>query len=150
MNHVLVDARDIAYPPWVNAAEAFSLSVLGELGFRDWELSIVFCSDAFIRDLNREYRAKDEPTDVLSFEMGEAVEREGGHVFLAGDIVISLPALERNAAEFSVDPEEELKRLIIHGILHLSGQDHATNDSGEPMLRAQEAILGRLAQVRIR
>lgn len=150
MNHVLIDVRDIAYPPWIKAAETFSLSVLGELGFHDWELSIVFCSDAFMQDLNREYRAKDEPTDVLSFEMGETVEREDGPTYLAGDIVISLPALARNIEEFSVDPEEELKRLIIHGILHLSGQDHATNDSGEPMLRAQEAILGRLAQVRIR
>jgi probable rRNA maturation factor len=69
------------------------------------------------------------------------VEEEGKTLFLAGDIVISLPALARNAGEFSVSQDEEMRRLIIHGILHLSGLDHADNDPAQPMLQEQERIL---------
>jgi rRNA maturation RNase YbeY len=58
-----------------------------------------------------------------------------------GDIVISLETLKTNAAYFHVDEDEELRRLIIHGILHLAGFDHPTNNPEEPMLVLQEKIL---------
>ncbi|MCE1207515.1 MAG: rRNA maturation RNase YbeY, partial [Spirochaetia bacterium] len=92
-----------------------------------------------------EYRSIDAPTDVLSFSMGEWYEDAGQKIYRAGDIVISIPALYRNAEEFHVAPDEELKRLLIHGILHLEGMDHETNDSSEPMLIQQEAILAEFA-----
>jgi probable rRNA maturation factor len=149
MNVVLLDARDIEVPKWIGKVEPFALEVLKTLVLDSWELSIIFCSDTFIQQLNRDYRGKDEPTDILSFEMGETSMREGTEVFIAGDIVISIPALTRNALEFSVSTEEELKRLVIHGILHLSGLDHATNNPSEPMLKTQESILETLAKERI-
>ncbi|MDR2182110.1 MAG: rRNA maturation RNase YbeY, partial [Treponema sp.] len=62
-----------------------------------------------------------------------------------GDIVISLDALAENAVFFDVSPEDELRRLLIHGILHLTGMDHATNEMAEPMLQKQEALLGELS-----
>lgn len=149
MNRVNVGTKDIEEPSWLAGAEAYALEVLSRLEKSDWILSVLFCGDGFIRELNRDYREKDEPTDVLSFEMGDRVEEEGMTAWLAGDIVISLPALARNAADFSVDPDDELKRLLIHGILHLSGLDHASNEASEPMLAKQEALLSGISWGRI-
>jgi probable rRNA maturation factor len=149
MNTVLLDTRDIEGPEWICKVESFALEVLRALSLDAWELSIIFCSDSFIRQLNRDYRGIDEPTDVLSFEMGETSLREGSAVYIAGDIVISIPALARNALEYAVSADEELKRLVIHGILHLSGMDHGTNDPGEPMLKTQESVMKTLAEERI-
>ncbi len=147
MNVVDLGFRDVVEPAWLDKAEAFAQDILSLLGKKDWELSILFCGDEFIRELNREYREKDEATDVLSFSQGdEIVDAEGEKRFLAGDIVISLETLPRNADYFQVDSDEELKRLIIHGILHLSGLDHEDNDPSRPMLvRQEELVLATLA-----
>jgi probable rRNA maturation factor len=100
--------------------------------------------------VNKEYRDIDGPTDVLSFEQGdEYLDDDGKRWFMAGDILISLDTLVSNAREFGVSADEELKRLIIHGVLHLDGMDHETNDSGEPMLIRQEEILRRFSSVRV-
>ena len=144
MNRIAIDWRDMKEPAWLGAAERFAGSVLEALGKDNWDLSLLFCSDDFIRTLNRDYRGKDEPTDVLSFTMGETAEEEGRPVFIAGDVVISLPALMRNSAEFGVEPDEELRRLIVHGILHLSGFDHENNDPLQPMLVEQETIVRKI------
>ncbi len=144
MSEVSIECRDIGEPPWRSAAEAFALKALETLGLRDWTLSILLCGDEFIQRLNCEYRGRDEATDVLSFAMGETLEDEGRKSYLAGDVVISIPAMERNAAEFDVDSDEELKRLLVHGILHLSGRDHENNDETQPMLAEQERILASL------
>ena len=115
-----------------------------------------------------EYRDIDSATDVLSFEQGdEYIDDEDRTWFNAGDIVISLPALDRNAEDFSVPRDEELKRLIVHGIfritsynvcytkllreelkrlivhgiLHLDGMDHSDNSPEQEMLQFQEHLL---------
>ena len=116
------------------------------------DFSVTFVSDEEISALNREYRNMDNPTDILTFrlddgedfpiqwEEGEEPEDEE-----LGDIFISLESMRRNAMEFGCTEEEELKRLLIHGVLHLRGLDHATNDfSTEPMLKEQEEIMVRL------
>jgi probable rRNA maturation factor len=127
---------------WLAKLESFALGVLETLQKKDWDISILLCDNATIQNLNAEYRNKDEPTDVLSFELGETIpEADGKPRFLAGDIVISLQTLYENADYFKVSPDEELRRLVIHGILHLSGMDHQTNDVSEPMLQLQERIL---------
>lgn len=140
MNKILVSFQDIVPRPWAVKIESYIQSVLAAIERDCWEVSIVFCSDAFIQELNREYRKKDEVTDVLSFEMGETIVEDSVSFYLAGDIVISLAALERNAKDFEVDMDEELKRLLIHGILHLSGMDHITNEKDEAMLLLQENL----------
>jgi len=145
MNQVLVDYQDIEEPSCLAPVREFVQKILESEKIADWEVSILFCSDAFIQNLNKEYRSIDAPTDVLSFSMGEWYEDAGQKIYRAGDIVISIPALYRNAEQFHVAPDEELKRLLIHGILHLEGMDHATNDSSEPMLIKQEAILREFA-----
>ncbi len=141
-NRVEVSAEGVGTPDWLERTKAFALAVLAFQGKEGWDLSMLVCDDAFIRGLNRQYRDKDEPTDVLSFEQGDSYrDPEGNERFLAGDIVISLDALARNAGEFGISRDEELRRLIAHGILHLSGMDHEDNDPSRRMLLLQEEIL---------
>jgi probable rRNA maturation factor len=149
MNRILISSAGIEELPWFAAAAEFLDLALHTLGKDDWILSVVFCGDEFIRNLNLEYRRKDEPTDVLSFSMGDTVEEEGKTWTLAGDIVVSLPALGRNVSEFHVSQNEELKRLLLHGILHLGGMDHENNDPAQPMLLEQEEILATLEGAKI-
>ena len=127
----------------------FLLKVLDKLGKDKWEVSVLFTGDAFIQKLNRDYRGKDEPTDVLSFaqvDNKEAFPENRGR-FYAGDIVISMDTLAKNASYFGIGMNEELKRLLIHGILHLSGMDHENNNPDQPMLVMQEKILNQFTGV---
>ncbi len=122
--------------------EEFILTLLEKLKHKNWFVSLLFCNDEFIQNLNKQYRNIDSPTDVLSFEQGdEFFDEQNQKRFNAGDIVISLNRLEFNSKEFSVGMNEELKRLIIHGILHLSGMDHSDNSPEQPMLKLQEELL---------
>ena len=146
MNRVFFRAEELPLPSWTVAAENFVKKVLDKLGRKNWEVSVLFCNNSYIRSLNAQYRSKDEPTDVLSFPLGE---RSPGGRYVAGDIVVSLDALEENARFFRVSPDEELRRLLVHGILHLCGEDHRTNKAKEPMLQTQEEILASLAGERI-
>jgi probable rRNA maturation factor len=86
------------------------------------EVSVLFCGDGAIRTLNRRYRRVDAPTDVLAFP----AESRG----LLGDIVISVPYASRQARRRGEAPAREIDRLLLHGLLHLSGYDHET-DGGE-------------------
>lgn len=147
MNRVAVRAEEVPLPSWENRLHAYSLRVLDYLHRDDWDLSVLLCNDAYIRSLNARFRNKDEATDVLSFPLGAAVpgDHTGESRYLPGDIVISLESLEENSGYFHVSPDEELRRLLIHGILHLDGYDHDTNDKTEPMLQLQEQLLAELA-----
>ena len=89
---------------------------------------IAFVSDRQMRRLNSEFRGKNSTTDVLSFPF-EADEFEAGENNL-GDIAISLEQARRQASENDLSFETEIKQLILHGILHLCGYDHET-DNGE-------------------
>lgn len=105
-------------------------------------LSITLVGDREIQTLNREHRGKDKPTDVLSFPMyepGEAAPNDGER--LLGDIVISVDTARRQAADYDAPIQNEMYRLLIHGILHVLGHDHE-----EPAERkAMEAEERRLA-----
>ncbi len=86
------------------------------------ELSIVFCDDDFIQKLNKDYRGKSEPTDVLSFPIDE--ENFEPEIRLLGDIVISTETAVRQAESLKHPPMLEIVFLLIHGLLHLHGYDH--------------------------
>ena len=103
------------------------------------ELSLSFVSGKTIKELNRDYRNKDESTDILSFS--QQSDFQIGQKELLGDLIISVDDLKDNSNYFSVDLEEELIRLLIHGILHLTGWDHQSNNSDEQMLIYQEQLL---------
>jgi len=149
MNSVDISAAEIPEPSWKSGAGSFALKVLKEIKRENWELSILFCDDKTIAELNSRYRNKAEATDILSFPLGETVRKCGKTVYLPGDIVISLDTLRENALFFKTPEDEELRRLLIHGILHLDGMDHGTNDMNEPMLELQEEILNRLKDEQI-
>jgi probable rRNA maturation factor len=151
MNRVEISAEEVPLPAWTAAAEGYILKVLEKLRRDLWDLSVLVCGNAYIQDLNSRYRKKDEPTDVLSFALGETVagDAAGETWYLPGDIVLSLQALAENAEYFKVSEDEELRRLLIHGILHLDGMDHESNEAEEPMLRLQEQILGELSSCHI-
>lgn len=89
-----------------------------------------FVDDAAMRDLNHRYRDKDRTTDVLSFPGDETPE--GRHL---GDVVISLPAARRQAPEGA--PGVEIRRLLLHGVLHCLGHDHETDDGEMEALEAR-------------
>jgi probable rRNA maturation factor len=111
------------------------------LGLNKAELSIVLVSDAQIRRLNKLYRNKDKPTDVLSFPIGEKVN---GWLIL-GDIVISVDTARRQAKEFGYSLEEELKRLLVHGLVHLLGYDHELGGEEEKkFFELEELVLREL------
>jgi probable rRNA maturation factor len=154
VNEVDVSVEGLPTPEWLPACRDFASAVLEQLGIRDWEVSVLLCADPFIRELNRKYRGVVEPTDVLSFPQQTAAPAcvEPGDPppgnRIAGDIVISLETLARNAGREGEEPDTELKRLLVHGILHLQGLDHP-EEAGSAMLQTQERLLERLQEKRI-
>lgn len=135
--HGMIDARSIGR----------DLDLILSYLVEDGEFSVHFVTDEEIQALNRDYRGKDEPTDILTFRIldGEEFPSFPGEEKELGDMFISMDAMRRNAAEFSVSPDEELFRLLLHGVLHLEGYDHQTNNfSSEPMLMRQEEIIKKI------
>ena len=110
------------------------------------EVSITFVTNEAIHEINREYRDKDQPTDVISFaleEMGEGeVEIIGeGIPRILGDIIISTDRTREQAAEYGHSFERELGFLAVHGFLHLLGYDHMTEQEEKEMFSKQDEIL---------
>ena len=99
----------------------------------DPEISLVFCDDPFIQNLNAEYRGKNAPTDVLSFAQGDPE--------VLGDIVISVPTAIRQAAAAGWALESEIALLAVHGLLHLLGYDDETEAGAWEMQRRTETAL---------
>ena len=140
----------VVEPVWIDAVVSFMEKAVELLGYNGEEISILFCNDKYIRELNKTYRNIDAPTDVLSFENDEEYEDEEGKWKCVGDIAISLDTLPVNAEYFNEDTNAELKRLLVHGLLHLNGMDHGEEhiEKGSSpkceMLVLQENILEKL------
>lgn len=117
-----------------------------EEGLGKSEVSVTFVTNEMIRDINREYRGKDQPTDVISFAMEELGEGETAIIGspeprMLGDIIISLDRTKEQAADFGHSFERELGFLAVHGFLHLLGYDHMTKEDEKKMFSRQEEIL---------
>ncbi len=125
-NKIFVSAEDkFGMSSYIPHVEPFLQKVLDALGYDNQEVSVFFCGDSMMKDLNKKYRDIDSTTDVLSFENGETYKDDNEIIWkIAGDIVISLETLPKNADYFGITENEEMKRLLIHGILHLNGEDH--------------------------
>jgi probable rRNA maturation factor len=104
---------------------ALATAALRRLGTDAAEVGVLLCDDSTIRSLNREFRARDAATDVLSFPASFA--QADGPPYL-GDIAISLETAARQAASSGSARDAEVKTLLLHGILHLAGFDHETDD----------------------
>lgn len=95
------------------------------------EVSLVLADDNFVRELNRIYRDKDTPTNVLSFESG--LKPEKGVVWIAGDIIVAYQTVAREAGALGKSFKEHFAHLLIHGALHLQGFDHITLKDAKKM-----------------
>jgi len=105
-------------------------------------VSINFVSRRIMQQMNRKYRGKDRVTDVLSFAVYDGSPAEFIGVNDLGDIFICIPVIEKQAREFGVTVEEELFRMLVHGLLHLLGYDHEKSKKEEKkMFDLQEKIL---------
>jgi probable rRNA maturation factor len=110
------------------------------------EVSITFVSNDRIQEINREYRDKDKPTDVISFAMEELGEGEVELIGadmprVLGDIIISIPKAIEQAEEYGHSFLRELGFLAVHGFLHLLGYDHMTEKDEKEMFTLQKEIL---------
>ncbi|MDX2166655.1 MAG: rRNA maturation RNase YbeY [Deltaproteobacteria bacterium] len=111
----------------------------------DAELSVALIGDAEMHALNRDYRGKDRPTDVLAFALREG-EDAHLHADMLGDVVISLDTAARQARERGHSTADEVRFLLAHGILHLLGYDHERSArEARRMFAKQRALLTRLA-----
>ncbi|KPL58606.1 rRNA maturation RNase YbeY [Rossellomorea vietnamensis] len=110
------------------------------------EVSVTFVTNDRIQEINREYRAKDQPTDVISFaleELGEdEVEIIGAEIpRVLGDIIISIDRTKEQAEEYNHSISRELGFLALHGFLHLLGYDHMEEEEEKKMFKRQKDIL---------
>ena len=119
--------------------------ILDAAGEGQAELSLEFVGDHRMRRLNRRYRRRDRPTDVLAFSMREGT---GPPTPLLGDVVISLPTAARQARRDGRSLDTEVATLLVHGVLHLCGYDHERGEREARRMRRKERailrVLGRL------
>jgi len=144
MKETILNLEGVEPPSWSELYKEFIHWVLEYETLHHWELSVTFCDSQCMQQYNREYRKKDEVTDVLSFPMEPREHPEMEEPFdhcLWGDLVICPDYVKSNAQYFQVPWEQEIRRVTIHGLLHLLGWNHKTNEDHEPMLQKQEIIL---------
>ena len=119
------------------------------------EMSLVLADDALVQTLNRDYRDKDKPTNVLSFALldgsddsdddtDDALAREEGMPILIGDVILAFETVQREAREQGKSIENHLTHLVIHGVLHLLGYDHQSDPDADRMERLETSILARM------
>jgi probable rRNA maturation factor len=144
---------DFAYEARVSVERLTQViaATLRHEGASQGEVTLVIAHDDLLQQLNRDYRGIDEPTDVLSFAARD--EAEGQDVFISapeaqnylGDVVISFPTAERQAAAVGHSVADELCLLTVHGVLHLLGYDHASPEEETDMWARQAQILSSLS-----
>ncbi len=137
---VLVSSTGVVRRPFSNRAIAQRAErMLAAIRMEQAEVSILLCDDETIHQLNRDYRGKDRPTDVLAFAMREG---EGGGVqpSMLGDIVISIDTTRRQAHERGLAIVEEATFLLAHGLLHLLGYDHRDEDERRVMMALTDGL----------
>ena len=111
-------------------------------GYEPAEVSVVLADDAFIHTLNRDYRGKDSPTNVLSFE--NATKPPKGQPWLAGDIILAYQTIAREARAQNKTFAAHLAHLLIHGTLHLQGYDHLKAPQAQKMEKLEIQIMKQL------
>lgn len=106
------------------------------------EIGLVLTDDEEVRRLNRDYRGKDRPTNVLSFALTEAEEPDVPGVPVAlGDVILALETVAAEAARDGKRPDHHLAHLVVHGVLHLTGHDHVDEQDAVAMERIETGVL---------
>ena len=106
-------------------------------GFKLKELNYIFCSDAYLLAINQQYLNHDTYTDIITFDYS----KENNQLPISGDIFISIERVKENALKYSGSFENELNRIIIHGILHLLGHKDKTKADKSEMTKQEENCL---------
>lgn len=133
---------EVDWEAMIERAASAVASIAPELGNRRLSASVLFTTDEEVQELNREWRGKDKPTNVLSFPMLEraallALAAQGPPELL-GDVVLACETCTREAAERGVPLEDHAAHLIVHGLLHLAGHDHETSPAAASEMEALE------------
>ena len=138
---MLVAMRGRRVPALARRLARRARRLLGVLGLDTAELSLVLVSDPVMHELNRAWRGRDRPTDVLAF-----AQREGAGPApdgLLGDVVISVDTARRQAGAFGHPVAVEAERLLVHGLLHLLGYDHERSAAEARRMQRKERALRR-------
>lgn len=145
--HVCISYVDIDEKKSITeAVEKAVLAALTHENALDRFVSVELTNDSVIHEYNREYRSVDRSTDVLSFpadEGGELLSIPDGFL---GDIMISIPRAEEQGKELGHSTEREIVFLTVHGLLHLLGYDHMTEEDESIMLPVQRSIVSEIAE----
>lgn len=132
---ITFNAEDIGFPKIKKRETArWIKSVAQSYGKKTGEISYLFCSDEKILSVNKEYLEHDFYTDIITFDYSE-------NDTISGDIIISLDTVLSNSLQFDTDYEEELNRVIIHGILHLCGLNDHSEAEQQEMKNAENKAL---------
>lgn len=123
---------------------AAACAVARALDISDAEVCVALSDDAQVAELNGSYRGKPTPTNVLSFPAVPMLPVDGDPRFL-GDVILALETLEREAADFGVPLPHHLQHLVVHGLLHLLGYDHQTEEEAQEMEGLEVRVLAGLA-----
>ncbi len=135
--HIVVENQYPSIPINPIAVKKFATQITRALELPVATITIVFVDNRTLQELHLQYLNDDSPTDIMTFplnEPGEPVE---------ADMIISLEMAQENARYFGVTLEEEVKRLIVHGILHLSGLEDATPEQQQRMRQEEDRLLTR-------
>jgi probable rRNA maturation factor len=149
---ISIDVQDDQWLNFIPEPVVFTRRVLGAVEtflqrdtFNAAEVSVVFASDDFVRDLNQSHRGKDTPTNVLSFPLSPEPPPESTTPYLLGDIVLARETVEREAEEQGKTPMDHATHLLVHGMLHLIGYDHDTDEDAVEMETLETKMLHTLA-----
>ena len=129
---VYIDVHDKRWDNHKIDFEKIANMVVGSK-YKNAEVSIILTNDAEIHEINKTYRNVDRATNVLSFELGDDV--------LLGDIYISIDTVMREAKEANISFHDHVAHMVVHGMFHLLGYDHMTDEERLEMEKLQEEIL---------
>lgn len=134
LNHEEFNINPVIFDPFIKRLE-------GEIETFEGVLNVIFVTDTYIQALNKIYRQKDKTTDVLSFNY----ENDDQDSDLMGEVYLSVETCRRQAVDHHHSFEDELIKLIIHGILHVHGFDHEEDGDYKEMYAIEKAVLGKIA-----
>lgn len=149
---IIVKNRQRIVPINTGLMERYAEQILTILNYEAFDLTIIITNDQTIRRYNRQYRTKDRATDILSFPFypnlvaGDRIMPIDNEHAILGDLILSAPSILRDAHTYGTTLDERLQVLLVHGICHLLGYDHITDQDYMIMHTLEESILARLKQ----
>jgi probable rRNA maturation factor len=140
--------EDLTFPQEIIDNVTTAAETVGKLyGVENGEVSVTLTNNAYIHQLNKQYRGIDRPTDVLSFALNESEEPEiedGPDVNVLGDLIISVERAQEQAADYGHSVRREVAFLTVHGMLHLLGYDHMEEADRLEMEAEQRFVMEKL------